>query len=140
MNVSGIVGISDGQGGDLWCGSFGRRFMKKFVSEDVQFRVLRLLENQAHLSQREMAAELALSLGGINYCLKALVEKGQVKIHNFRKSNSKIGYAYLLTPSGLEKKSRMAASFLRRKLQEYEALRREIDNLERELGSKSSRN
>jgi EPS-associated MarR family transcriptional regulator len=108
--------------------------MTKSVSEDVQFRVLWLLETQPNMSQREIAAELALSVGGINYCLKALVQKGQVKVRNFRRSNNKLGYAYILTPSGLEKKSRMTASFLRRKLAEYERLKQEIEALERDLG------
>ena len=107
--------------------------MSKPVNEDVQYRVLRLLESQPHLSQREIATELALSLGGINYCLRALVQKGQIKVRNFRRSDNKIRYAYILTPQGLEQKSRLTASFLRRKLAEYEALKREIDELERDV-------
>lgn len=109
--------------------------MNKTVSEDVQFRVLHLLEKQPHLSQREISKELALSLGGINYCLKALVQKGQIKVRNFRESNNKIRYAYILTPSGIEQKSRLTAGFLRRKMAEYEALRQEITALEAELES-----
>lgn len=111
--------------------------MTRVVSEDVQFRVLRLLESQPDMSQREIAAELELSVGGINYCLKALVQKGQIKVRNFRLSNNKLGYAYILTPSGIEKKSRMTASFLRRKLAEYEKLKKEIETLEREMKLKT---
>lgn len=106
--------------------------MSRIVSEDVQFRVLRLLKSQPHLSQREIATELSLSLGGINYCLKALVQKGQIKVRNFQKSNNKIRYAYILTPHGLEQKSRLTANFLHRKMAEYEALKQEIGELERE--------
>jgi len=111
--------------------------MNKADGEDVQFRVLRLLEGQPHLSQREIAKELTLSLGGINYCLNALVQKGQIKVRNFRNSTNKIRYAYILTPHGLEQKSRMTASFLRRKMAEYDALKREISTLEYELNTKT---
>ena len=97
------------------------------TSEDTRFRVLRLLEENPHASQREIAASLGLSLGGVNYCLKALVGKGLLKIDNFRKSGNKLGYLYLLTPEGMAEKTHLTEAFLRRKMAEYEALREEIE-------------
>ena len=97
------------------------------VSEDTRFRVLRLIEENPHASQREIASALGLSLGGMNYCLKALIGKGLLKIENFRKSGNKLGYLYLLTPEGIAEKSHLTEAFLRRKMAEYEALRKEIE-------------
>ena len=97
--------------------------------EDTNFRLMRLLHDNPHLSQREMAKALGISFGGINYCLKALIGKGFVKIHNFNQSQNKFGYAYLLTPSGVSQKAVLTGSFLIRKLQEYEALKAEIEEL-----------
>ena len=96
------------------------------ISEDTKFRLLRLIQENPHASQREIAASLGLSLGGVNYCLKALIGKGLLKIENFRKSGNKLGYLYLLTPEGIAEKSYLTEAFLRRKMAEYEALRREI--------------
>ncbi|PSK80410.1 EPS-associated MarR family transcriptional regulator [Limimaricola soesokkakensis] len=101
--------------------------------DDLRFRLLRLLEADPTLSQREIAAELGLSLGRVNYVLRALVEKGQVKAGNFRVSQNKLAYAYLLTPGGIEEKARLASGFLKRKLAEYEALQAEIRTLQREM-------
>lgn len=101
--------------------------------DDLRFRLLRLLEADPTLSQREIAAELGLSLGRVNYVLRALVEKGQVKAGNFRVSQNKLAYAYLLTPGGIEEKARLASGFLKRKLAEYEALQAEIRALQREM-------
>ena len=85
------------------------------------------------MSQREMAKALGISFGGINYCLNALIEKGFVKIHNFNKNQNKFGYAYLLTPSGISEKVVLTGSFLKRKLQEYDALKAEIKALKLEM-------
>jgi len=103
------------------------------VQEDTRFRVLRLLESHPDLTQREIADRLDISLGGVNYCVRALTEKGLVKIQNFQNSSNKLGYAYLLTPTGVAEKTALAARFLKRKLVEYEALRAEIDALEQEV-------
>ncbi|MCW8905847.1 MAG: MarR family EPS-associated transcriptional regulator [Sedimenticola sp.] len=103
------------------------------AQEDKRFRVLRLLESHPDLTQREIADRLGISLGGVNYCVRALTEKGLVKIKNFRNSSNKLGYAYLLTPTGVAEKTALAARFLKRKLMEYEALRAEIDALEQEV-------
>ena len=101
----------------------------------MQLQVLRLLQESPEHSQRAIARELGVSLGSINYCFQALAEKGWVKLHNFSQSKHKLGYMYLLTPSGVKQKSKLAASFLKRKLVEYEALEREIEALRHELSS-----
>lgn len=103
------------------------------VPEDVHFRVMRLLEVNPQLSQRQLADGLGISLGAVNYCLRALAEKGEVKIRNFRAADNKLRYAYILTPQGIARKSRLTADFLQRKLREYAALKAEIEALEREL-------
>ena len=101
---------------------------------ETHFRLLRLLETRSELSQRELARELGTSLGKINYCLNALIDKGWVKVRNFRNSQNKLGYAYLLTPRGIERKATITVQFLRRKIAEYESLKAEIAQLQREVG------
>ena len=103
------------------------------LQEDTHFRVLRLLETQPDLNQREMAKALGVSLGGINYCLRALVAKGLIKMHNFQANENKLGYAYLLTPQGLTEKLSLTAHFLQRKQQEYAALKAEIEALQKSV-------
>ncbi|MEP6391030.1 MAG: MarR family EPS-associated transcriptional regulator [Halioglobus sp.] len=103
--------------------------------EEVRLNVLRLLQQSPQMSQREIASSLDVSLGGINYCLRALVDKGWVKVENFSKSEQKLRYAYLLTPKGAKEKSKLTAQFLRRKLTEYETLKQEIAALEKEVGT-----
>lgn len=103
------------------------------TKEDTKFRVLRLLEENPDLTQREIANRLGISLGGVNYCLRALIDKGLVKIQNFQGSDNKLGYAYFLTPKGIYEKSILAAGFLKRKMDEYEALKKEIEALEKEV-------
>lgn len=85
------------------------------------------------MTQREIAESLGLSLGGVNYCLRALVSKGLVKIQNFSNSRNKMGYVYLLTPKGIAEKTALTASFLKRKMQEYESLKAEIATLKAEI-------
>ena len=103
--------------------------MVKSVPDDVRFRVLRVLQDEPGLSQREMSVRLSVSLGAVNYCLRALTEKGQVKVRNFRSSDNKLRYAYILTPGGIAEKARLTGAFLARKVAEYEALRAEIEAL-----------
>ena len=103
------------------------------MTEERQLNALRLLEENPELSQRELAGALGVSVGAANYCLKALVEKGWVKLENFQKNPSKLGYLYLLTPIGIAAKAQLTASFLRLKKAEYEALRAEIDQLQAEV-------
>jgi EPS-associated MarR family transcriptional regulator len=106
----------------------------KLTSQDeIQLKVLRMLHEQPDLSQRNLAKELGVSLGGINYCFKALVDKGWVKLENFKLSTHKLGYVYLLTPSGLANKSKLTANFLRQKLKEHKELQKEIDVLKSEI-------
>ena len=106
--------------------------------DELRLRVLRALEANPELSQRQLAAELGVSLGGVNYALKALVERGFVKAGNFRKSGNKAAYLYVLTPQGVAEKASLATAFLGRKLEECELLRQEIEALKGEVGSADS--
>lgn len=102
--------------------------------EDVYFRVLRLLESRPDASQREIAEELGVSLGAINYCVKALINKGHIKLANFKASKNKLGYVYVLTPEGIAHRAQLAAGFIKRKIAEFEAITAEIEQLRAELG------
>lgn len=102
------------------------------VPDSSILHVLRLLEASPALTQREMAREMGVSLGKANYCLRALLAKGFVKAQNFRRSSNKRGYVYLLTPEGVTAKARLTRHFLERKREEYDALRLEIERLQRE--------
>ena len=106
--------------------------------DELRLRVLRALEANPELSQRQLAAELGVSLGGVNYALKALVERGFVKADNFRRSGNKVAYLYVLTPQGVAEKASLTTAFLGRKLEEYEVLRQEIEALKGEVGSGES--
>lgn len=99
-------------------------------NDEVHFRVMRLIQENPQLTQRDLARRLGVSLGKANYCLKALVEKGFVKAENFQRSDRKLAYAYLLTPAGIDEKARVTVAFLRRKMQEFEALKAEIEGLQ----------
>lgn len=94
---------------------------------------MRLIEGNPDISQRQLARELGISLGGVNYCLQALAEKGLVKMERFRASNTKVNYAYVLTPRGIQEKARLTRGFLARKMAEYEMLRAEIESVREEL-------
>ena len=106
------------------------------LDETTHYSLLKALEENPGLSQRDLAKKLGVSLGKINYCLNALVEKGNLKINNFRNSENKLAYAYLLTPRGVEQRARMTVQFLKYKVQEYERLRKEIEELQREAKEK----
>ena len=103
------------------------------MSEERDLQAMRLLENNPNLSQRELAEALGVSLGATNYCLKALVDKGWVKLENFQRNPNKLGYLYILTPQGLSAKTALTARFLKRKLAEYESLKAEIEVLQAEV-------
>ena len=103
------------------------------MSDEIHYKVLRVIESRPDITQRELASELGVSLGKINYCLQALIEKGLVKANNFKNNKNKLAYAYLLTPKGIEQKARITANFLKRKMDEYEILRHEIDELQKEV-------
>ena len=102
-------------------------------SEDIHLQLMRRLEENPSLTQRELADELGVSLGKANYCLKALMEKGWIKANNFKNNNNKLSYTYLLTPSGIGQKARITVRFLKRKMDEFEALKTEITELKREV-------
>ncbi len=103
--------------------------------DDIQYKILRILEKDPCTTQRQIATELGISLGKANYCLRALIERGWVKARNFTNSRNKHAYLYLLTPQGAEQKARVAIDFLRRKMSEYEALQKEIRELRQEINS-----
>ncbi len=100
---------------------------------ELQFRVMRLLEANPQTNQRELSKSLGVSLGGINYCLNALAAKGSIKIQNFRNNKNKWVYAYLMTPQGLAEKTALTGSFLKKKMQEYQLLKEEIEALSTEM-------
>lgn len=106
--------------------------------DELRLRVLRVLETNPELSQRQLAEQLGVSLGGVNYALRALVERGFVKAENFRKAGNKVAYFYVLTPQGVAEKAALAAAFLSRKVEEYDVLRQEIESLNSEVGSGDS--
>lgn len=106
------------------------------LDDATHYGLLKTLEENPGLSQRDLAKRLGVSVGKVNFCLNALVEKGSLKINNFRKSDNKLAYAYLLTPRGVEQKARMTVEFLRYKMQEYERLKREIEELQIEAEQK----
>ena len=103
------------------------------MQEDNHYNLLRILETQPDISQRQLAGLLDLSLGKANYCLKALLVKGWIKARNFKNSQNKWAYAYLLTTQGIEQKTRLAGRFLKCKLAEYELLKQEIERLKVEV-------
>jgi EPS-associated MarR family transcriptional regulator len=103
------------------------------LSEERQLEALRFLESNPKVTQRELAQALGISLGATNYCLKALVKKGWLKLESFHRNPKKMGYLYLLTPKGVAAKTELTVSFLQRKLAEYEILRAEIETLRCEV-------
>jgi EPS-associated MarR family transcriptional regulator len=107
------------------------------LNEDKYFRLMRILEATPDISQREMAKVLGVSFGCINYCLNALIDKGLVKIQNFNQNQNKFSYVYLLTPTGIAEKASLTSSFLKRKMDEYEALKIEIETLKSEIDIKT---
>jgi EPS-associated MarR family transcriptional regulator len=112
------------------------RQVVQMLSNDMRFRILRLFETNPRMSQRELARELDVSLGKVNYCVRALIQKGWVKATNFKNSHNKAAYMYLLTPRGIEQKTALTLEFLRTKTREYEELRAEIDQVRRDAALK----
>ena len=100
---------------------------------DTEYVILKILKDNPKMTQRQMAKELGLSLGKTNYVVRALVDKGWVKLSNFKRSDNKLGYIYLLTPEGMAEKSILAQNFLKRKSEEYSRLKKEIEILKNEL-------
>jgi EPS-associated MarR family transcriptional regulator len=108
------------------------------LSDEYRYKILKRLEADPEISQRELAGELGISLGRVNFCVQALMEKGLIKANNFRNSRNKKGYAYLLTPKGIEEKARITVQFLKIKIAEHEALTREIKSLRKDAGKVQS--
>jgi MarR family transcriptional regulator, temperature-dependent positive regulator of motility len=107
------------------------------MTDDLHYRVLKHLAAHPDATQRDVAKALGISLGSTNYCVRAVVDQGWVKVQNFRKSDNKLAYAYLLTPQGIEAKARITARFLQRKRAEYDALKAEIEQLAAEVQAES---
>ena len=103
------------------------------MTTEAHLKILKHIESNPHISQRQLAEELGVSVGKINYCLQALIIKGLVKAGNFKRSDSKMSYLYLLTPAGIEEKTRLTASFLKRKIIEHEKITQEIAQLRRDM-------
>lgn len=103
------------------------------LSDEYRYKILRLLEENPDLSQRDISRALGISLGKVNYCLQALIDRGLIKANNFKNSQNKQAYMYLLTRRGITEKARVAVRFLKHKMNEYESLQREIESLKREL-------
>ncbi len=108
------------------------------ISDETRYELIRLLEANPEMSQRDVARELGISLGKTNYCLRALTQKGLIKAANFKNSQNRIAYMYLLTPRGIEEKAKLTLRFLQRKMREYEILRVEIKQLQREVEGRDS--
>lgn len=103
------------------------------LDDENRYRILKTLEREPEISQRELAKELGVSLGKVNYCINALIEKGLIKVSNFQSNPNKRGYMYLLTPSGIEAKATITINFLKSKMREYEELTKEIESLQSEI-------
>ena len=107
--------------------------MNNPYEQEIRYRLLKILSRYSNLTQREMAKKMGISLGKVNYCLSELAKKGFIKINRFKGSKNKIHYFYILTPRGLEEKARITLSFLRRKIREYEEIKKQIKDLAREV-------
>jgi EPS-associated MarR family transcriptional regulator len=112
----------------------------KMLTDEYRYKILKLLAAQPEISQRELAKSLGVSLGKANFCLKALIDIGLIKASNFRNSQNKLAYMYLLTPTGIEAKSSITLRFLKSKMQEYEILQAEINALMQETNTELALN
>lgn len=110
------------------------------LTDEIRYKILKLIEANPQMSQRQIATQLGISLGKANYCLKALIEKGTLKAFNFRNSQNKLAYLYKLTPKGIEEKAIITSRFLKIKMREYELLEREIEALQREAEHLQTKN
>ena len=103
------------------------------MSEEMSYQVFKLIEQDPEISQRELSKHLGVSLGKVNYCLRALIDKGWVKAKNFKNSQHKFAYRYAITPQGVQQRASLTVSFLKRKVVEHEELQREIESLRSEV-------
>ena len=102
------------------------------LTDEIRYRLLKLLEQNPNLTQRELAEEMGISLGKANYCINALIELGWIKARNFKRNKNKMGYVYLLTAKGIDAKARVTVQFLKRKQEEYDELVKELEALREE--------
>ena len=116
------------------CGSLRDVLYNIFMNQELSIKIIRELEKAPEQSQRALSKRCGVSLGSIHYCINALVEKGYVKARNFKNAQNKLAYAYILTPSGINLKKELTLAFLKRKHAEYEALKKQIWELEQDLG------
>jgi EPS-associated MarR family transcriptional regulator len=107
--------------------------MNNRYEQEIRYRLLKILIQESNLTQRDMARKMGISLGKVNYALSELAKKGMIKVIRFKSAKNKIPYTYVLTPRGLEEKSRLAVNFLKRKISEYEEIKRQISELAREV-------
>lgn len=107
--------------------------MRNTVTDEMRYKLLTLIQDKPSVSQRELASEMGVSVGKINYCIKALVDVGYIKLQNFAKSENKSGYTYFLTPQGIKEKVAVTVRFLEFKQQQYDAIKCEIVELQKEL-------
>jgi EPS-associated MarR family transcriptional regulator len=108
--------------------------MNNRYEQEIRYRLLKVLSQDSNLSQRDMAKRMGISLGKVNYCLSELAKNGLIKVNRFKSAKNKIPYTYMLTPSGLEEKAKLTVTFLKRKLSEYEEIKRQIRELAGEVG------
>jgi MarR family transcriptional regulator, temperature-dependent positive regulator of motility len=109
--------------------------LKKSINNNLHYKVLQIIEDKPDITQRELAKKLSISLGGVNYCLKSLIEIGHIKINNFKKNPSKSSYLYLVTPLGATKKAKLTINYLKCKMEEYKMIKTEIDTIKSRLKS-----
>jgi len=112
-----------------YCSSVERTIGTVRLKDEITYKLLKLIEDEPNLSQREIAQKMGVSLGKTNYCLKALIDKGFIKLQNFYKNKKKSAYIYFLTPRGIEEKAAVTYRFLHKKLKEYESIKQEIESL-----------
>lgn len=103
------------------------------MTDELQHKLFKMIAEHPHINQRELSHQLGISLGKANYCMKALIGKGWVKAQNFKNNKNKLSYAYLLTPSGIEQKASVTVRYLKRKMEEYDALKSAVEELKREV-------
>jgi EPS-associated MarR family transcriptional regulator len=116
-----------------------RRDRPTMLTDELRYKLMRLLEAHPEMSQRDVARALGISLGKVNYCVRALMRKGWIKATNFKNNHNKAAYMYLLTPRGIEAKTKLTVEFLQVKMREYETLRAEIDQMSREAAAANAR-
>lgn len=109
------------------------------LTDETRYKLLRMLEANPQASQRDLAQSLGISVGKVNYCLNALIERGWLKAKNFKNNKNKRAYMYYLTPRGFEEKARVTMRFFRQRLAEHEALSAEIESLRREAAAEQAK-